>query len=279
MNPRKDYLFNTIAGLINASEAVVMMLFVTRFSNITAAGYLTIAFAVGNLLMSIGKFGIYNYLVSDSNNEYSYMDYFIARIITVVVMLAVSFLYVLYAQHFLSYTTEKTIIVLSIVLIYAAEAVEDLYVSLCQKNGWLYKGSLMFISRWACILVVFGVTDCIIHDVCYSLVLALIISVLVFIINLFLYRDYYHAAIYGMEVRNVNTSSASIDVHKVCSLLVTAFPLFFSSFLSFYISNASKYSLEHYASAEIQACFVFVSMPVFAIGLLNSFIYHPQIVH
>lgn len=279
MYPRRDYLFNTIAGLINASEAVIMMMIVTRFASISDAGCLTVAFAVGNLLMSIGKFGVYNYLVSDSKDEYSYKEYFLTRIITVIAMIVCSLICVLYASKFWSYTNENGIIILSVAFIYAVESIEDLYVSLCQKNGWLYKGSFMFISRWVSILTVFGVTTFYTHNVSYSLLLALAISVVVLIINLIVYRAYYtqnRDELYSTDNYGSNGQSA---IQRICSLFIATFPLFLSSFLTFYISNASKYSLAHYASSEIQACYGFVAMPVFAISLLNSFVYHPQIVN
>ena len=47
---KKDYVFNTIAGLIDASEAVIISMIITRTTGLTDAGYVTIAFAVGILL-------------------------------------------------------------------------------------------------------------------------------------------------------------------------------------------------------------------------------------
>ena len=45
-----------------------------------------------------------------------------------------------------------------------------------------------------------------------------------------------------------------------------------------YITNSPKYSIERYLSDDIQACFGFVSMPVFVIELLNNFLYQPKLV-
>ncbi len=62
------------------------------------------------------------------------------------------------------------------------------------------------------------------------------------------------------------------------SLLKDCFPLFASSFLNFYIINIPKYAIDANLSDEVQACYGFVSMPVFVIGLLNGFIYQPILV-
>lgn len=53
------------------------------------------------------------------------------------------------------------------------------------------------------------------------------------------------------------------------------FPLFAGGFLSFYIGNAPKYAIDMYLSDEVQACYGFIAMPVFVIGLLNGFVFNP----
>ena len=58
-------------------------------------------------------------------------------------------------------------------------------------------------------------------------------------------------------------------------LLKICFPLFAGTFLSFYIGNAPKYAIDKLLSEEVQACYGFISMPVFVINLLNGFIYQP----
>ena len=68
---KRDYIWNTVAGLINAAEAVIMSMFVTRIIGLADAGRLTIAFAIGNLMMTVGKFGVRNYQVTDIENKFS----------------------------------------------------------------------------------------------------------------------------------------------------------------------------------------------------------------
>ena len=55
------------------------------------------------------------------------------------------------------------------------------------------------------------------------------------------------------------------------------FPLFLGSFLSFYIGNAPKYAIDSVLNDESQACYGFISMPIFVVGLLNNFIFNPMI--
>lgn len=64
---------------------------------------------------------------------------------------------------------------------------------------------------------------------------------------------------------------------RVMQLMWLCLPLFLGAFLAFYIGNAPKYSIDAILSDELQACYGFISMPVFVIGLLNNFIFNPLI--
>ena len=62
---------------------------------------------------------------------------------------------------------------------------------------------------------------------------------------------------------------------KIIELLKQCFPLAVGAFLSFYIGNAPKYAIDSILNDELQACYGFIAMPVFVIGLLNNFIFVP----
>ena len=93
---KSDYIWNTLAGLLNAAEAVLMSMIVTRITGLSDAGVLTLAFAVGNLMMTIGKFGVRNFQVTDVAQKYKFKEYVCLRFATVIVMIVVSFVYSLY---------------------------------------------------------------------------------------------------------------------------------------------------------------------------------------
>jgi O-antigen/teichoic acid export membrane protein len=69
----------------------------------------------------------------------------------------------------------------------------------------------------------------------------------------------------------------TLSLERVGVLLRTCFPVFAGGFLSFYIGNAPKYAIDAYLDDELQACYGFISMPVFVIGLLNGFILNPML--
>ena len=255
-----------IAGLINASEAVVLLAVVSRTNGIYDAGVLTIAFAVGNLMTSIGKFGMRNYQVTDVNEQFSFDTYFSSRIITVGLMILTVLFYVIYGYFFKQYTLSKMCVIFLICMVYSLEAIEDVFAGWYQKRGRLDIGGKIFSVRWSIALVVFIVALLYTHSLLWATLFLLLSS---FICCAILLR-YTFSYVYKERIH--------MNYVGVGPLLLRCAPLFFTSFMQFYLINASKYAIDNYLTEEIQACYGFVSMPVFVIGLLNSFFYQPILV-
>ena len=263
---RENYIWNMVAGLINASEAVILLAVITRTNGMYDAGILTIAFAMANLLSTIGKFGIRIYQATDASEQFGFNTYLGARIVTVILMLIASIGYVAYGYLFKQYTWDKSGVIFFMCIIYAVEAFEDVFAGLYQKNGRLDMGGKIFFVRWTVILGLFSILLIITHNLFYASLISMVVSVFCCIILLY--------CSYGKIVQ---------DKVRVCmkgtkKLLFHGMPLFLSTFLQFYLINAPKYAIDDYLTEDVQACYGFVSMPVFVIGLLNSFIYQPILV-
>lgn len=273
--PRKrDYIWNTAAGLINAAEAVVMSMIVTRMTGLADAGMLTMAFAVGNLMLPVGKFGVRNYQVTDVENRFSFFTYATTRVMTVLLMILVVCGYLGCAAAGLGYGYDKTGIILAVCMIYAVEALEDVIWGYYQQRGCLYAGARMFCVRWAGILFAFPVVLYISRSLRYALSVCLLISIVIFLVLL---KTSYHRFC-SEEDRFTILIKKRVDFRQTGQLLKAVLPLFGISFLSFYENNMPKYMIDAYMTDEIQACYGFVAMPVFVIGLLNNFIYQPALV-
>ena len=57
---RNSYIWNIIGGLINAFQSVIILIVLTRVLDIEMAGIFTIAWAIANLAITIGKYGVRN---------------------------------------------------------------------------------------------------------------------------------------------------------------------------------------------------------------------------
>ena len=111
---KQDYIWNTAAGLINAAEAVIMSVFVTRMTGLSDAGILSIAFTIGNQLMSIGKFGMRSYQVTDVGERFAFADYLKSRIVTTFLMIVSVIVYLLYGRMWLGYGWNKEGVILAV---------------------------------------------------------------------------------------------------------------------------------------------------------------------
>lgn len=271
---RQDYFWNTFAGMINAAEAVVMSMIVTRITGLADAGMLTMAFAIGNLMMSVGKFGVRNFQVTDTDDKFSFAVYLKLRMLTVLLMIILTVGYLIYAGVTFGYGRDKIWIIFMICMIYAVEAVEDVVWGYYQHRGKLYAGARMFCFRWLGILISFAVLLCISKNLVVTLIVCGLFSLILSAVLIRL--SYRH--ICTEEDRFVTFIIHEKDWKQIADLFKMVIPLFGISFLVFYENNAPKYAIDACLSDEVQACYGFVAMPVFVIGLLNNFIYQPVLV-
>lgn len=268
---KRDYVWNTLAGLINAAEAVVMSMIVTRITNLQDAGILTIGFAIGNTMMTVGKFGVRNYQVTDAEHKYSFKDYFGFRLFTILAMIVASVIYLVYCVDQNGYSSEKVLAIGAIIFIYIVETLEDVIWGEYQLKGYLAEGAQLFCIRWISIFIVFTIIMIIYKNMALALVFSGGASLVIFCLVV----SVSSIRLFG---ENILFQGMGSKIHQLLKIVWAVIPLFLVSFLTFYINNAPKYSIDKLMSEEIQACYGFVAMPVFVIGLLNNFIYQPTLV-
>ena len=264
---RKDYIWNSIAGVINALEAVVMSMVVTRLGQLSDAGILSLAFAAGNVMLTVGKFGVRMFQVTDVRKEYSFQLYLRHRFLTIGFMILTLVGFLLYG----GYSAGKRDAIILIAVIYMIEALEDCFWGKYQAMNKLYIGAQMFTTRWVAILAVFSIWMLHTHNMTTALTAGAVTGLVVFLSWLIVLRKRY-----------ASEDSAGTERLKVQQELKHLFrqtsPLFLASFCSIFISNIPKFAIDRHMNDEIQACYGFVAMPVFVIGLLNQFIYQPTVV-
>ena len=134
---RNSFIYNTASGLLNAAQSVLILMIISRVLGDYDAGVFTIAWAVGNLYLNIGKYGMREMQATDVTHKYSFKTYLNSRIISTAVMMAVSIGYVLYSAVTIGYETSKTIIIILICFLKAVDSIEDVYQGQQQLNGRL----------------------------------------------------------------------------------------------------------------------------------------------
>lgn len=259
---RDSFIWNMTGSLLMAFQSVIFLMILTRTVGLVESGVFTIAYANANLFLNIGKYGMRNYQVSDVKNEFSFKEYLSSRWITTIVMIAVSLLYVIYTGHTNNYSMGKSQIIIWMCLFKVPDAMEDIYYGDYQKKGRLDVASKAMTIRMLATIILFSILSILTKN----LLLTLIISTCVTSVMAILFIAWTYPTFKEETIKRRG---------KVFLLLKYCLPVFFSAFLAFYIGNAPKYAIDSQLTDELQACYGFIAMPVFVIGLLNSFIFNP----
>lgn len=262
---RSSYIWNMAGSMLMAFQSVIMLMVLTRTLGLKDAGIFTIAFANANLFLSLGKYGMRYFQVSDLKAQFIFAEYKRSRFLTTAAMLFFSVGYVLIVQKKNAYTLEKSMTIVWMCLLKAIDAIEDVYHGFYQQNNRLDMAGKELTFRLGITIVAFGIGVVLLHSLLYSLIVATILSFIVFLI-------FNRWMIKGFQEEN-----EIVKVENLALLFRLCFPLFIGSFLSFYIGNAPKYAIDSMLSDEMQACYGFIAMPVFVIELLNGFIFNPII--
>lgn len=258
---RSEYIWNAIAGIINALQSVILLMVITRTNGLNDAGIFSIAWAIASLLVAFGQYSMRSFQVSDAKCSFELKEYIGSRFITVSLMLLFSVVYILISH----YDKYKGAIVFITCLWKMIEAAEDVFLAAFQQNGRLDIAAKSVSLRY-----IFGMITCstvliITQDLILSLLICVAVSLISFVICTKKAMGYLQLS---FECR---------FNRRVLTLLKECAPLCISGVLIIYISNAPKYAIDAYLTEEIQAYYNFIFMPVFSIGLVTSFLYQPLI--
>ena len=134
---RDSFVWNMAGSMLLAFQSVIMLMVLTRVLGLADAGIFTIAYANANLFLTIGKYGMRNFQVSDVNGQFTFYEYLMSRIFTVSLMIAVSIIFVLYVGNKNGYSMEKSLIIIWMSLFKVVDAFEDVFHGLYQQRGRL----------------------------------------------------------------------------------------------------------------------------------------------
>lgn len=260
---RDGYLWNMIGSVLQSFQSVIFLMILTRTVGLLQAGIFTIAYANANLFLNIGKYGMRYYQVSDIQEQYTFKEYACSRGITVAIMMVVSIVYTCYVTAVNGYSSEKFWVIIWMCIYKAVDAIEDVFEGKYQQRGRLDIASKVLVIRSGAAVLIYAMGLVFLQNQLYALVIATIVSYVLMVWFL-----YYTETAFGDYEKTIKTG-------QVAHLLKSCFPLFIGCFLSFYIGNAPKYAIDAQLSDEIQACYGFIAMPVFVVGMLNSFVFNP----
>ena len=260
-------LWYSVGSLLLALQSLIMLVVLTRVCDVYVAGVFTIAFANANLFLNVGKFGVRKFQASDRQGQFAFREYRASRIATCLAMIATASAYIAYSAATLDYSGEKTAVMVVMCVFKAVEAFEDVYTGAYQLEDRLDVGARMLTLRAAVTIAVFAILT-----VAFGSLLPALVATTVFTAAFLAAQVLYVRKRYDMPKPGVLRNART-----VVNLLKECAPVFAADFLLFYIGNASKYAIDAIMDDAAQAYFGYISMPVFVVMLLASFIYTPMI--
>lgn len=259
-------MWNAVASLLNTGQSILLLMVISRIDPVSDAGIFTIGYAVANLMVMVGRYGIRQFQSSDLKEVYSFKEYNTTRIVSCIAMLIACGGYVLFCCLTETYTVYKGCSVFLICLARMIDAYEDVIHGFFQQHGYLETASKIQTIRFIAYMIMFGTTYLITENLIYAGTFGVAVSLL------------FAVFLNGIAYKNLKISPGRIRKKNIWKLFQEGFPLFVSVFLSTYLGNAPKYAIDKVLSDEIQAQFNYIFMPVFVITLLSMFIYQPMVV-
>lgn len=259
------FLWNTASGMINAGQSAVILMFISHFLTQNDAGVFTIAYAFGTLFMTMAKYGMRNYQVTDVQERFGFGVYRKSRVLTTLGAAALMAFYLLVQALTGAYTAQKAVVVAAICLWKLIDAVEDVYYGMYQQQGRLDVGAKYYTYRLAASTALFC-----------ALVLLRVPMIVTSLVTLGV-SAVLAAVLVNLSARRYHIRGAERGKESLGTLLKVCAPLFVSMSLSIYVGNAPKYMIDWYLDDSAQAVFGYIIMPAFIITVLNQFIYQPII--
>lgn len=261
-----NYIWNSIGGVLNAAQSVVMLMIITRLLGLAAAGVYSIAFATGNLFLYLGNYGVRNYQVSDLEEEYAFREYVAHRALTVTLMFAVSVGYSIYGYVRSGYSVEKAWTVLAMCVLKMIDCIEEVFEGRYHQRGRLDRTGQLMTIRLLVSMAGMAVAMIVTRDLLIATWVAVILAAVADVIVIYAFRE------------TAAWQAGPIRTTAIAGLMRSCFPVCAANFLSFYLINAPKYAIDAVLGETVQAEYNFIAMPVFVIQMLNMFLYQPVLV-
>ena len=258
----KNFIWNILGTGLNSFNSLFFLIIVTRVNGINDAGIFSIAYSTALILYTIGLYSGRLCQVTDIENKVKDKDYIVNRIITCILMVIISVVFVLIKQ----YSSYKMGVFILLCIYKATEAFADILYGIMQKNELLYKSGESLTIKSLGGLIIFLAIDLITHNLilaCFAIIILNLITIIVFDMLL--------------VCKKLIDFSNKVSMKNVWQILKSEFFVFANSFAGIYVLNAPKYAIDTYLTEDVQAIFGYIMMPATVITLFTQFVFMPYL--
>ena len=260
---RGVYFWNFAGNIAAAAVSILYLIIVSRYTSASDADNFSLAYAIGNLWVVIGMFQVRNYQATDLKETYSYLEYWLTRVITVCLMLVTLFPYLFFSGNNVGNGDLFLIIILT-VLYRSCDAFSDLFQGLFQQHERLDIAGKLMVLRYGLSTIILLISLLLSDSLIFSLICLCFFNVL------FVFGGDY---IQSKQIRTIPFNQISSATFKrSISIMKTCLPLFVNGFLLVYVLNYPKQVIDKLLVEGIlregaQRNFSILFMPVFFMSL------------
>lgn len=255
------YVWNIIGSGCNALLSVALLMLVTRMNDDAQADIFSLGWSISQLMATIATFQIRTYQATDIKKRFSFAQYLEFRIITILVMLISSYIYIISR----GYTGKKAVIILVLCLYRAFDSLSDVYEGDFQQKERLDLAGKALTYRIVIGSIAFGSSLYISRNLLASCVILMI----AYGISFFAYNVRYNLCIEKIKEKIVFDA----NIKWIIQLTMEGAPLFINAFLMNAIMNAPKMYIDSAISdgmikAGSQTIFNILFMPASVLNLV-----------
>lgn len=256
---KRNVIWNMIGTLVYSIATILLVTVVKRIVGIEAGDDFTIAFKLGQTLLTVGYFEVRLFQVTDEREEYQFQDYFSFRLITCFLMVLCCLIYLLVTGR----SGSMYLLILFLCLFKMMDALADVFEGDYQKHERLdLSGKSLTIRTLVSVfifsLVLFAVRNTVIASAAMTVTAFLIICA----VNPRMRRAYGGKCTFAFRKE------------KLFKLFSDCFFLAVGAFLCNYILNGVTFAVDAYAS-ECNYVFGALFMPTAVINLFSGMIFKP----
>ena len=254
------YIWFTMGTACFALATLVMTIVISRFLGEAKAGMFSIGLSIAQWLVTIAYFEIRTYQVTDVKNEYPFGYYFTLRLMMCLITFLASIVYVV----FNGYSPEKVTVILLVCIYKILDSVADTFEGEFQKEERIDMSGKSEFYRIFFSILVLVVTVIITRNLIFSLICMNVVALLIILCL--------DASVAAGRVK----ICIVMDYRRVFVLFKVCLPLAISTFLSNYIINSSKLSVDRMLGDAAQLYYTAVFMPNMVINLFSGIIFKPM---
>lgn len=259
---KRDYLFNTVGHTVWGMVFPLLTIIVTQLADVERAGMFSFAFVFGTLMMIAAQYGVRTYQVSDLDEEHSFADYQVNRVITIILVVAFGYLFI----RMRNYDMNMARILAGVLGYRCVDALADCYEGRLQQMDKMYLAGISQMIRAILGFFAFAIVLSISRNVGAASIAMAVAAGVSFVLLTFPL-----ALLETPKARRMSFSS-------VGSLFRQCFPIFVALFLYAIVDNTPKFVMELALPYENQLYFNALYFPAQSILLIVGLIYKPQLV-